>query len=164
MPFKTIFSPLTITTLSLLGIVIIGTISILSIEVLAPKLDQDKSASASISSSLAQTSSVLSSSSQNLFTTQVVSNQLSINFTYNSSTQKIDYSGTVTGSNGCIFIEKYDLTMQNNKLLLQVKTGSKGDICTQVITSLPIKGEKNIELSQAQRSDFKNLFEVEIKK
>ena len=163
MSLKTIFSPLTITTLSLLGVVVVGTISFLSIEVIAPKVDQNKSSSSSSSSSLQFSSTYSTNSSLAGTTTAVVNtNQARINFSLNQTTGSIDYSGTVNGNNGCVFIKSHDLSLQSGKIILQIQLGSKGDICTQAITELPIQGVKVISLSQNQKADFKNLFTVKV--
>jgi hypothetical protein len=166
MSLKTVFSPLTITTLSLIGIVVVGTISFLSIEVIAPILDQNKSSSSS-SSSFPQSSSSsgissLSSSLSGSTTAVVNSNQAKINFSLNQTTGAIDYTGTVIGSNGCTYIKSHDLSLQSGKVILQIQMAAKGDICTQVITELPIQGGKVISLSQNQKEDFKNLFTVKV--
>ncbi|MEI6728192.1 MAG: hypothetical protein WCK98_00975 [bacterium] len=166
MSLKTVFSPLAITTLSLLGVVVIGTISFLSIEVIAPKLDQNKSSSSSTSSSLQSSYSSSTSSSSSSFTgsttAAVNTNQARISFSLNQNTGSVDYTGTVNGNNGCAFIKSHDLSLQSGKIILQIQMAAKGDICTQVITELPIQGGKVISLSQNQKDDFKNLFTVKV--
>lgn len=160
MSLKTVFSPLTITTLSLIGIVVVGTISFLSIEVIAPIIDSNKASSRSSSLQSSAITSSLSLSDSNAV--QVNNSQVMINFSLNQATGRIDYTGTVNGPNGCSYVKNHDLIAQSDNLILQIQLGSKGDICTQVISELPISGGKVIPLSQNQKDNFKKLFTVKV--